>query len=236
MVHLFGDPCVTVDGTRRAIPNGSKHLVVLVALRRSIRRHQASALLWPASDAKRAAGNLRSALWRLRRAGLELFDVHPRVLRLRADVAVDCEHVDEWAQRLITGAAGPEDVPTLPFRPHAVDLLPGWYEHWAIAERERLREHVLRGLEALCRGLTEQGRFGEAIEVGLAAVGAEPLRDTAQRALLAAHVAEGNVAEGRRCLRSYRLMLRRELGVEPSPDLDVVAAYPSAARYAAADA
>jgi hypothetical protein len=31
-------------------------------------------------------------------------------------------------------------------------------------------------------------------------------------------------------------MLRRELGVEPSPDLDVVAAYPSAARYAAADA
>jgi DNA-binding SARP family transcriptional activator len=51
------------------------------------------------------------------------------------------------------------------------------------------------------------------------AVSAEPLRESAQLALLRAHVAEGNLVEARRGCRTYCDLLRRELGVEPSTEL-----------------
>jgi DNA-binding SARP family transcriptional activator len=51
------------------------------------------------------------------------------------------------------------------------------------------------------------------------AVHADPLRESAQRALLEAHLAEGNWVEGRRGYESYRDLLWRELGVNPGPEL-----------------
>lgn len=220
VLHLFGGPYVTVDGCRREIPEGSKRLLVLVALRRRrVERRNAAGLLWPVGSDERAAGNLRSALWRLRGAGIDLLVVDRCSLRLRDDVEVDLEATSEWASRLTAGTAGPDDLALPPSWADALDLLPGWYDDWALVERERLRQRVLHGLEALCHRLVKVGRFGEAIEVGMAAVAVEPLRETAQRALLLAHLAEGNMVEGTRCLRSYRELLRRELGVEPTPDL-----------------
>jgi hypothetical protein len=54
----------------------------------------------------------------------------------------------------------------------------------------------------------------------MVAVGADPLRESAQQALIEAHFAEGNWAEGRRRYEVYRELLRRELGVQPSRQLD----------------
>lgn len=44
----------------------------------------------------------------------------------------------------------------------------------------------------------------------------EPLRETAHRTLIEAHLAEGNWSEARRQFRECRRLLREELGVEPS--------------------
>jgi hypothetical protein len=51
------------------------------------------------------------------------------------------------------------------------------------------------------------------------AVTAEPLRETAQRALIEAHIAEGDWAEGHRSFETNRNLLDRELGVQPDPEL-----------------
>lgn len=51
------------------------------------------------------------------------------------------------------------------------------------------------------------------------AVTAEPIRETAKRALIEAHIAEGNWVEGRRSFEFYRNLLDRELGVQPDPEL-----------------
>jgi DNA-binding SARP family transcriptional activator len=51
----------------------------------------------------------------------------------------------------------------------------------------------------------------------LAAVSAEPLRESAHRELVEVHLAEGNVAEAVRQYDVYRHMLRRQLGLAPSP-------------------
>jgi len=60
-------------------------------------------------------------------------------------------------------------------------------------------------------------RLEEALEVGLAAVAAEPLRESAHRAVVSVHLAEGNTAEAIRQYRLCRRLLKEQLGVEPSP-------------------
>ena len=52
-----------------------------------------------------------------------------------------------------------------------------------------LRLHALETASTL---LTEQGRMAEAAQAALAAVQAEPLRESAARALVKVHLAEGN--------------------------------------------
>ena len=65
----------------------------------------------------------------------------------------------------------------------------------------------------------------------MAAVAAEPLRESAQRALIRAHLAEGNRSEALRQYRSYESLLRDELGLEPTSDLKaLVGLAPSAPR------
>lgn len=48
---------------------------------------------------------------------------------------------------------------------------------------------------------------------------AKPLRESAQRTLIEAHLAEDNWAEAQRILHAYRALLDRELGVSPSREL-----------------
>jgi DNA-binding SARP family transcriptional activator len=53
----------------------------------------------------------------------------------------------------------------------------------------------------------------------MTAIGVEPLRESAQRALIEAHLGAGNLVEARRIYDAYRGLVRRELGVEPGPAL-----------------
>jgi DNA-binding SARP family transcriptional activator len=235
ILHLFGGPYITLSGQRKEVPEGSKRLLVFVALHRvRVERRCAAGTLWPIGGELRAAGNLRSALWRLRRAGIDLIVADKWSLTLADEVVVDLRVIEEWAARLIGGTATIDDLGSMRWQAEALDLLPGWYDDWALMERERIRQRMLHALEALSRTLAHQSRWAEAVEAALAAVTAEPLRESAQRTLIAAHLAEGNWIEGRRAFDAYRDLLRRELGTEPSADLAALIDGPraSAGRFA----
>ena len=220
VLHLFRGPYVTLDGHRRDVPEGSKRLLAYVALRQGrVERRHAAGMLWPACDEGRAAGNLRSALWRLRGAGIDFIDADKWSLLLSVEVVVDVHAVCGWANRLIDGTAQGDDLAVSSSWVEALDLLPGWYDDWALIERERLRQRTLHALEALSKRLSRAGRFADAIEAAILAVTAEPLRESAQRALIEAHLAEGNLVEARRGYQAYRELINRELGVEPSKGL-----------------
>ena len=222
VVHLFADPCVTVGTERREVPEGSKQLLAFVALRRRrVERRQAAGTLWPVGAEERAAGNLRSALWRLRRAGINVLTADKWSLALKAEVLVDLHVTEQWATRLIEGRAAEGDLSISPEVVDALDLLPGFYDEWVIMERERVRQRIMHALEALSARLTAAGRFADAIEAAMLATSAEPLRESAQRVLIKAHVAEGNLTEARRSYRAYHDLVRRELGVVPSNDFSV---------------
>ena len=63
-------------------------------------------------------------------------------------------------------------------------MLPACYDDWVLVQRDRFRQLRLHALEALCERLTASGRYGEAIDAGLAAVCAEPLRESSHRVLI----------------------------------------------------
>jgi DNA-binding SARP family transcriptional activator len=98
-----------------------------------------------------------------------------------------------------------------------VDLLADWYEEWLTPSREHLHQLRLHALEALCRRLVSLGRHAEAVGVALEAVQADPLRESANRVLVEAHLAEGNVSEAMVQRDRYVDVLRSEIGIDPSP-------------------
>ncbi len=176
--------------------------------------------LWMDTTEDRALASLRTALWQVRRAGDDLVESKGNYLRLGPRVRVDVVELVARARRLLDGGAALDlrDVELSPVE-LSDDLLPEWYEDWVLVERERLRQLFLHSLEALSRRLGSLGRHAQAVEAGIAAVAVEPLRESAQRALIEAHLAEGNISEAIRQFDRYAALLDRELGIRPGDGL-----------------
>lgn len=218
-ICLIGGPYVLQSGIRTPVPEGSKKLLAFVALQggRADRR-QTAGILWPGGSDARAAGNLRSALWRLREAGIQVIEADKSCIGMRHGAVTDIQALEGWASRVIHRKPDGPDMHIPQLISQAADLLPGWYDDWVVSEREFLRQRLLHALESLCRYLAALGQFAEAVEAAMGAIRIEPLRESANRALVNVHLAEGNAVEALRCYESYRRLVHRELGVLPSPD------------------
>lgn len=202
-----------------SLPRSAQRVVAFLALHdRPLGRDHVAGTLWLDTSDERAHASLRSALWRLRRAHVPLVESTSRRLRLASGVAVDLREATTLAHRLVVHEAEPEGLEDC--LPLCHDLLPDWYEDWISTEREHFRQLRLHALEALCEQLTAAGRFALAIEVGMAAVSAEPLRESAHRRLIEAHLAEGNRGEAIRQYGLCRRLLRDRLGLGPSGQLE----------------
>jgi DNA-binding SARP family transcriptional activator len=208
----------------RVIPvtAGPQRLVTFLALHnRLLPRGHVAGMLWPDVLADRANANLRACIWRMPSACRLVIDLSMRQIRLGADVSVDLTMAVALAERLLDHPTSCDDS-DLGVAARSVllkDLLPDCYDDWVLVECERFHQLRLHALEALCDRLTGAGRHGEAIDVGLAAVCGEPLRESAHRVLIKAHLAEGNYAEAERQYEFYRRIVRDELGIEPSDSL-----------------
>src|SRR5205823_5133190 len=123
-----------------------------------------------------------------------LVDVSGQQLVLASNVFVDIHRATTSARRLLTDTGRCEDILTAATRADlSADLLPDWYDDdWILAEREQYHHLRLYALDAMCTRLTSGGRYGEAVDAGLAAVRADPLRESAHHALIMAHLAAGN--------------------------------------------
>jgi DNA-binding SARP family transcriptional activator len=200
---------VACDGIRVDVPHSSQRLVAFLAINdRPVARDVVAAQLWSDATGDRAGAALRTALWRLGpSAARRLVVAAAGRLALVADVDIDFRATARRAEAIVRGhgvAATARDVARLRV---AGDLLPDWYDDWVILERERFRQLRIDALETLCGALSAAGEYAAATEAGLAALAAEPLREQSHRILIAAHLAAGNPGE----------LLRRELGVSPSP-------------------
>jgi DNA-binding SARP family transcriptional activator len=194
----------------------ARRVAAFVALHdRPIQRLHVAGTLWMESTEEHANANLRTALWRLRKRRASIVGATSSHLTLSRSVTVDVREATACAQRILRGDHGEAgDLATLA---PAVELLPDWYDDWVVIERERLRQLCVHALERLSVEARSEGRFARAAEAGLAAVAFEPLRESAHRVVIEAHLAEGNAAEAVRHYGVFEQLLRSRLGLEPSP-------------------
>jgi DNA-binding SARP family transcriptional activator len=205
---------VIQDDRPVSLPLGSQRLLAFLALQdRPVLRVYVAGSLWLDKAEQLACASLRSALWQLRRQGLDVVTVSRNHLQLSPALEVDVWNTVAEARQVIGGGDGDA---ARPDRLLAGDLLPDWYEDWVIVERERIRQLRLHALETLGQRLIDQGHPAQAIEVGLAAVAADPLRESAHRVIVSAHLAEGNRSEALRQYESYARLLDEHLGLRPS--------------------
>jgi DNA-binding SARP family transcriptional activator len=203
------------DGVLVPVPRSAQRVVAYIALHeRPLVRAEVAGSLWLDSADDRAGANLRSALWRIHRAEPGLIEASGRQLRLGGSVRLDLHEAESVARAALGGEGNA--VFELDLAALTADLLPGWYDDWVLVERERFRQLRLRALDAVCDQLARAGRIGDALQAGLLSVAGEPLRESAHRALVRAHLADGNVVEAVREYELYRGLLREHLGIEPS--------------------
>lgn len=215
-LNLLGMFDLEDSGEALLLPRSVQRVVAFLAIHpHRIARSNVACALWLDCPEERSQACLRSALWRAHRIGVPLIEGDKNVLHLEPRISVDAHEMAARAHALLSGdnVSPATDVDRLLF---VGDLLPDWSEDWVSLERERLRQLRVHALENLAAKLTSAGEFGSAIEACYAAIEAEPLRESAHRALIRVHLAEGNRANALRQFSAYSQLLRRELGVEPS--------------------
>jgi DNA-binding SARP family transcriptional activator len=217
---LLGGFELTYDGRVARLPQPAQRLLAFLALQHhAVDRIYVAGMLWLNVPEDRAFSSLRSALWRLRRLEVEVVETTGRSMRLSPEVSVDAREVAEWSRRVLDGTLRPPSIP-VDGGFFQGELLHDWYDHWVLAERERLRGLQVHALELLCDRWTRQGSFARATDAALSALRLEPLRESAHRLLIKAHLAEGNPAAALRQYRLYQQQLREEFDLEPSSQMD----------------
>lgn len=207
-LQLLGGFWLKRAGAAVPVQRSGQRLLALLALRGPCLRSYAAGVLWGDRAEGRALACLRTTIWRLGQRGLQVSTADAAELveppGLRIDIRDLPAVVTRWRD------AGPiRD-----------DLLPGWYDDWVIMERERLRHALLATVEARAvDDLDPAARLAWA----LLAVRADPLRESAHRLVLQAHLARGNVAAARRHYDGVRAVFQAEFGVAPSQALEELA-------------
>ena len=214
-LHLLAGFEVRVQGVPLQLRPSSQRLVAFLALaEKAVERAYTAFRLWPDTPESRSMANLRTALWRVRQQGTPLIESTATHIRLDPSVWIDArDGVRELRLDDARSLTGEDSMTIL-----SAELLPDWYDDWLLMERERLRQLRLHALERWCRDLILEGQFGDAIDLALRSIALEPLRESAHRLVVEAHLAEGNVAEAVRQLETFRRLLVEELGVEPSAE------------------
>ena len=207
------------DGTPLSLPVRAQRLVALLAVTGGpVARSTAAERLWPDVINARALASLRATLWGLARAPWSPVLVCGETLMLDRDVESDLDCARVLATAVLDGGHVPLDIGCV--QRLSTDLLPDWCDEWLAHERERHRQLRLHALDQLCVLHAEHGRFASAVMAGLASVAADPTRESAHRALMRAHLLEGNPSEAIRQYHNYVRIVRCELGISASAQME----------------
>jgi predicted ATPase/DNA-binding SARP family transcriptional activator len=189
-------------------------------------RQHLAFLLWPDSTESQARTNLRTLLHRLRQAlpdADRLLQIDAQTVQWRPDVhsALDVADFERaLAQADLAEQRGDQlaarEALAAAVRLYHGDLLPGWYDDWLLAERERLRQRLLAGLERLIHLLKDERVYSVAIGYAQRLLRHDPLYEAAYQHLMRLHALNGDRASALRLYTTCVATLERELGVEPS--------------------
>lgn len=212
-------------------------------------REHLAALLWPEANPERSHASLRNTLGHLQTA-LRLADgqVQPSYLHithhslgLNPDAEIDLDlHVVEQAYALAradrTDRTLPEGSASLPLLQSAVarqrgDFLVGFslgdapgFDDWSAIQREVWRRRLGLILDRLSEVQFARGEFAGAAETASRWIALDALNEVAYRRKMRAHFAAGERGQALETYETLRAILTAELGLEPEPDTEALAA------------
>jgi DNA-binding SARP family transcriptional activator len=224
LAHATGSSESKVTHTVQAL------LAYLLLQHRSHSRDALAGLLWGEHRQDQARSCLSTTLWRLRGI-LEPAGVSRGTYLLTTALGevsfnwaseywLDVALFEEQAGR---GLAQPGDALTV-IKAHELqaavqlytgELLEGFYDDWALRERERLRALYLSSLERLMAYHQQQGTYAESLSCGQLILQTDPLREDIHRALMRLYSGQGQRALAVRQYEVCRNLLAAELGIVP---------------------
>lgn len=221
-LYLLGRFSFEYAGVPVTVPAALQRLVAFLALHGPSHRCVIAGTLWPDVAEDHALGRLRTSMWRMNRMGPGLLTAGGASVGISEATDVDSRQQEKFATGLLRGCV--EDGHLLDGLPAlwGGGLLPGWYDDWVLFERERLHQLRLHALERAATELLRMGKLHDALQAALEAVRAEPLRETSNSVLISVYLAEGNVVDALHQYDVFRSLLDRELGVVPSPRLEML--------------
>jgi DNA-binding SARP family transcriptional activator/predicted ATPase len=203
-----GQPVAGVGTTRL------QSLVASLVLRAGtpVGRQQLAFHFWPDSHESQARTNLRQLLHNLRAALPELdqlLEIDQQSLCWRPDAAtVDAALFEQAFERGDLEEA---------VRLYRGDLLPGVYDDWLDAERERFKLQYETALDRLAAAAEQRRDFASAIRYAEIRLSRDTLREAGYQTLIRLHARSGDRAGALRVYQQCADVLRRELDVEPGP-------------------
>ena len=215
-IRSFGGLDLRLDG-ERVQPLGARSaeaLLVYVAHQPGpVPREVAAELLWPERDQVTAAGNLRSAVYRLRKCIGHALEATRATVTLSDDVWLDTRAFETHLRD------GEYEEAALLYRG---DFLGGFhvddtseFEAWLVAERERFRQHALASHQGLLVASIADGEREKALHHAQRLIALEPLHEPAHRALIGLLVEQGLKVAALDHFERFRDQLRSEVGIDP---------------------
>ncbi|MEJ2350383.1 MAG: BTAD domain-containing putative transcriptional regulator [Anaerolineales bacterium] len=211
-VRLNGQP---IDLASR--PAQSLLAYLLLNPNQPIRREKLAGLIWPNSTESNARSNLRHALWRVRKsfgpdadATMHADDLTIWLQLQRADW-VDTNILDTSVQDDVSSDQLIEIVSV-----YGGELLPGFYEDWVAAERERLKAVYERKMNVLVNRLVSEDQWEEVLRWGERWISLSLAPEAAYRALMVAHAGRGELGKVAEVYQRCALALEWDLEVKPS--------------------
>ncbi|GAY10780.1 BTAD domain-containing protein [Pseudonocardia sp. N23] len=174
--------------------------------------------LWPGVESGAALGLLDEALADVDVPGLLVVDTLAGTVVLDSAVAVDLDEAMALV-RMIPEVPATEVTDTELLR---ADVLPSWTAPWIAVERERFRQLRLNALEDLSLRFSAAGDHEQAVGLASVAVKAAPSRENARRALIEAHLAQGDLAAAVAEYDDYQELLRSSVGGPIGSNLDML--------------
>jgi DNA-binding SARP family transcriptional activator len=225
-VRLLAEFSLTCDGSPAGLH--SRRLQALLAyliLHQDApqSRQRIAFTFWPDSDESQAMTNLRQAVHTLRRTLPDCdqyLAVTTRTLQwcggasIQVDV-LDFERAVELAAK--AGQHGDRAVSLLEkaLDTYQGDLLPGLYDEWVLAERERLRQLYSESLRRIIKHLEMQRDYQSAIRYARQLLRHDPLAEATYRDLMRLHLLNHDRASASRVYQECESVLESEMGVEP---------------------
>ena len=194
--------------------------ILSLAPHREATRERLTGLLWSDRAEEQARSSLRQALASLRK-DLGALDHDPLVLT-GDRVALHPDFVSIDVSEFLAASASPDtaelrraaDLYAGPFL-DGLDVVDNAFEDWLREARADLAARAVKTLESLATSLSGADRVAIAERL----VALDPLREGSHLGLMQAHLAHGDAALAIRQFETCKLLLKRELGVEPGEAL-----------------